>query len=63
MTVVVTTAVQCDGAGCGEIAEAWEGPSVDRPHARLLAGRAGWTIGSGRHGRDLCPTCTAKEAA
>jgi len=67
--IEVITRVICDGPVCqdldGHHAEApgcW-GPAVNRVGARALAAKVGWTIGQGRDGKDLCPTCTKALAA
>lgn len=58
MSILVSTDVSCDR--CDEWCEGVVGPSVDRPGARKAAQAQGW---SHTAGQDLCPTCTAIEAA
>jgi hypothetical protein len=58
VSVGVITYVQCDN--CHRVGPTADGRAANRPEARQNARVLGWTT-KGR--RDLCPTCTAKEAA
>lgn len=58
MSIIVTTDIQCDGAGCLRWTDGVASTRIQIRLAREEARKVGW-----RHydGKDLCPACVKKD--